>query len=216
LAGSWFSATVLYGQAIPLTTSNFQAIGSFVTAENIAGKDTIRVVKDPAIKADDEPTYARLKGVEFHNGTVEVNVFSRLMKDAPEHARGFIGVAFRIDGDNSKFECIYIRPQNAMVENQLRRNRSTQYFSYPDFKFDRLRKEAAGQYESYAEMALNEWINVRIEVKDAQAKLFINGRKQPALIVNDLKHGPDAVGAVGLFVDVGTEGHFADLKITNQ
>jgi hypothetical protein len=216
LAWNLFSASALYAQAIHLTTSSFQAVGSFVTAEKLAGKDAIRVVKDPAIKADDEPTYARLKGVEFRNGTVEVNVFSRLRKDAPEHARGFIGVAFRINEDNSKFECIYIRPQNAMVENQLRRNRSTQYFSYPDFKFDRLRKEAAGQYESYAEMALNEWINVRIEVKDAQAKLFINGQKQPVLIVNDLKHGPESVGAVGLFVDVGTEGYFANLKITNK
>jgi hypothetical protein len=215
LACNLFSASALYAQAIHLITSNFQAVGSFVTAEKIAGKDAIQVVKDPAIKADDEPTYARLKGVEFHNGTVEVNVFSRLKKDAPEHARGFIGVAFRINKDNSKFECIYIRPQNAMVENQLRRNRSTQYFSYPDYKFDRLRKEAAGQYESYAEMALNEWINVRIEVKDAQAKLFINGQKQPVLIVNDLKHG-ESVGAVGLFVDVGTEGYFADLKVTNK
>ena len=63
-------------------------------------------------------------------------------------ARGFIGVAFRINEDISKFECIYVRPPNARVENQLRRNRSTQYFSFPGFKFDRLRKEALGEYEA--------------------------------------------------------------------
>jgi hypothetical protein len=215
-AGVSLGASTLYAQAIQLTTTNVQAVGSSVTAEKLAGKETIRVVKDPAIQADDEPTYARLKDVQFRDGTIEVKVFSRLRSDAPEHARGFIGVAFRINEDNSKFECIYIRPQNAMVEDQLRRNRSTQYFSYPDFKFDRLRKEAAGQYESYAEMALNTWIDVRIEVKDAQAKLFINGQKQPVLIVNDLKHGPEAAGAVGLFVDIGTEGYFSDLTITKN
>ena len=91
-----------------------------------------------------------------------------------------------------------------------------QYFSYPEFKFDRLRKEAAGEYESYADMALDEWIDIRIEVRGAQAKLFLNGGKQPALVVNDLKHGPDASGAVGLWVDVGTEGYFADLKVQDR
>jgi hypothetical protein len=33
------------------------------------------------------------------------------------------------------------------------------------------------------------------------------------LIVNDLKHGADLSGAIGLWVEVGTEGYFADLKV---
>jgi hypothetical protein len=97
----------------------------------------------------------------------------------------------------------------------LRRNRSTQYFSFPDFKFERLRKEAPGEYESYADMGLDEWIDLKIEVKGAQAKLFVNGHNQPALVVSNLKHGPEASGAVGLWVDVGTAGHFSDLRIRN-
>jgi len=64
-------------------------------------------------------------------------------------------------------------------------------------------------------MALNEWIKIKITVKDAKAQLFINDAAQPSLIVNDLKHGADSSGAIGLWVDVGTEGYFADLKITN-
>jgi hypothetical protein len=62
-------------------------------------------------------------------------------------------------------------------------------------------------------MALNEWIKLKIVVKDTQAKLFINDNKQPSLIVNDLKHGASSSGAIGLWVDVGTEGFFSDLKI---
>lgn len=69
-------------------------------------------------------------------------------------------------------------------------------------------------YESYSDMGLNEWIKIRIEVKGKQAKLFLNDNKQPSLVVNDLKMGADASGALGLFVDVGTEGYFRDLKIT--
>jgi len=69
-------------------------------------------------------------------------------------------------------------------------------------------------YESYTDMGLNEWIKIKIEVKGKQAKLFLNGNKQPSLVVNDLKMGADVSGALGLFVDVGTEGYFRDLKVT--
>jgi len=142
-------------------------------------------------------------------------VLSRLLEDAPDFARGFIGIAFRIDESNSKFECIYIRPTNGRAEDQLRRNRSTQYFSYPDFKFDRLRSESSGIYESYADMGFNEWITIKIEVKNEKAKLYLYGQENPVLIVNDLKHGANVSGGIGLWVDVGTEGHFTDLSIEN-
>ena len=65
-------------------------------------------------------------------------------------------------------------------------------------------------------MGLNEWITIKIEVKDEKAKLYLNGQAQPVLIVNDLKHGANVSGGVGLWVDVGTEGHFFDLKLEND
>ncbi len=65
-------------------------------------------------------------------------------------------------------------------------------------------------------MGLNEWITLRLEVKDAQAKLFVNESKEPVLIVNDLKHGADALGKIGLWVDIGTEGYFSSLRIHND
>jgi hypothetical protein len=145
-----------------------------------------------------------------------VRVLSRLLTDAPDFARGFIGVAFRISDDNAQFECIYIRPTNGRAEQQLRRNRAIQYFSFPNYKFERLRSEAPGEYETYADMGLDEWIDLRIVVRGAQAKLFLHDGRQPALIVNDLKHGPAAAGAIGLWVDIGTEGYFADLQIQHD
>jgi hypothetical protein len=184
--------------------------------DKIEEKETIRVTKDPKVTDVDEATFARLIDSDFKNGIIEVKVLSRLLEDAPDFARGFIGVAFRINESNSKFECIYIRPTNGRAEDQLRRNRSTQYFSYPDFKFDRLRHESAGIYESYADMGLNEWITIKIEVKDEKAKLYLNGQEHPVLIVNDLKHGANASGGIGLWVDIGTEGHFIDLKVEND
>ena len=132
---------------------------------------------------------------------------------AAPFARGFIGIAFRINDSNTKYESIYIRPVNARVDDQVRRNHSIQCYAYPDYKFDRLRKESPQKYESYSDMEMNKWITMRIEVKDAQAKLFLNNNTHPSLIVNDLKHGADVSGAAALWVEVGTEGYFSDLKI---
>ncbi|AOA02917.1 hypothetical protein CKN99_14335 [Carnobacterium maltaromaticum] len=193
----------------------FQDNNVFSADTTLDGEDVLRVIKDPVILADDEATYARLQNFEFYNGTIEVKVLSRLLPDAPDHARGFIGVSFRIDENNSHFEGIYIRPTNGRSEDQVRRNRSVQYFSYPDFKYDRFREENPGMYESYADIGLNEWIDMKIEVENNKAKLFLNNAEQPVLIVNDLKLGAMQKGGIGLWVDIGTEGFFKDLKINS-
>jgi len=62
----------------------------------------------------------------------------------------------------TKFECIYIRPTNGRSRDQVRKNHSIQYFSYPDYKFSRLRKEFPEKYESHADMGLNEWIKMKM------------------------------------------------------
>jgi len=206
----------LHAQTISLQKSKLQPVGVYMSVEQLMGKQTVKVIRDSTITKADQPTYVKISGVDFKNGTIEVDVLSRLLPNASATARGFIGVAFRINADNTKFEGIYIRPTNGRADDQLRRNHSIQYFSFPDYDFDRLRKEAAGVYESYADMGLNEWIKLKIVVKGSQAKLFLNRNKQPSLIVNDLKHGSDLTGGIGLWVDVGTEGYFSNLKVSND
>lgn len=208
-----FNILNLNSQVVNLNKSNLEPVQVSMSVEKLTGKDVVKVIKDASIKEVDQPTFVKIRGTNFHNGTIEVSVLSKLLPDAPEFARGFIGVAFRINDDNSKFENIYIRPTNGRADDQLRRNRSIQYFSFPDFPFSKTRQETPGKYESYADMTLNEWIKLKIVVKDSKAQLFINDSKQPSLIVNDLKHGADSSGAIGLWVDVGTEGYFSDLKI---
>jgi hypothetical protein len=207
------SSSNLYSQAIKTDRNSFVASYVSLSMEKVMGKDALRVIKDTTMKEADEPTFAKLKEIDFSNGTIEVMVLSKLLKSAPPTARGFIGVAFRINEANSQFECIYIRPTNGRADDQVRRNHSIQYFSFPDYKFDRLRKDSPEKYESYADMGLNEWIKLKIEVKGKQARLFLNDNKQPSLIVNDLKLGESSSGSVGLYVDNGTDGFFRDLKI---
>lgn len=199
---------------MPMNADLFKANQVSYALVNMGGQDVVRVVKDPSVKAVDEPTFLKINGIAFKDGEIEVKVLSRLLPNAPEHARGFIGVAFRIADDNAAFESIYVRPTNGRAAQQVRRNHAIQYFSYPDYKFDRLRKESPEQYESYADMGLNEWITLNIKVSGTQAKLFLNGHPEPNLIVNDLKKGAQNSGGIGLWVEEGTEGYFKDLKIT--
>jgi hypothetical protein len=205
-----------FSQTIKLDSSNLEAVHVAMSVEKLMGSKVVKAIKDSSVKEFDEPTFVKIKGINFSNGTIEVKVLSRLLKDAPAFARGFIGIAFRINDSNTKYESIYLRPVNARVDDQVRRNHSIQYYSYPDYKFDRLRKDSPERYESYADMEMNKWITIRINVKDAQATLFIGKNQQPSLIVNDLKHGANASGAIGLWVETGTEGYFKDLKITKQ
>ncbi|MCP1386346.1 DUF1080 domain-containing protein [Runella salmonicolor] len=214
ISGLMLLSIDLLAQSIKLTPNNLVANQVYMSVERLEGKEALKIIKDSTIKAVDEATFVKVKDIDFQDGTIEVKVLSRLLKTARPSDRGFIGIAFRINEQNSAFECIYIRPTNGRADDQVRRNHSIQYFAFPDFKFDRLRKEFPEKYESYADMGLNEWIKMKIVVKGKQAKLFLNDNKQPSLVVNDLKLGENTAGALGLFVDVGTEGYFRDLMVT--
>lgn len=159
--------------------------------------------------------FAIIKDFTFRNGVIDLDVSGAPSKTADGQARGFIGVAFRIAAGGARYEEIYIRPTNGRADDQLRRNHSVQYVSAPDWPWDRLRKENPGVYESYADMAADEWTHLRIAVQGTNASLFVNGAAQPCLIVHDLKLG-ESEGAVALWIGPGTEGYFRKLSITRD
>jgi hypothetical protein len=199
--------------AIDLSPANLLPHWVSPTAALHEGKEAVRLVLTADAITPDNPTFARIKNIEFGNGSIEVELAGRPLPDAPPDARGFIGIAFRIERDLSKFECFYLRPTNGRAEVQLRRNRASQYFSYPDWKFDRMRREVPGQYEAYVDLVTGAWTKLRIEVDGEKAKLFVHDQQQPTLIVNDLKHGPNLKGGIGLYIDNGTEGFFRNLHV---
>ncbi len=163
----------------------------------------------------DGPNFAYLP-MDFSNGTIEVDLAADLEENAPEFARGFIGLAFRISENLSAFEGMYIRPLNGRCDDQVRRNHCTQYFSFPEYKFDRLRAEEPEKYESYCDMQLKTWIHIKIEVQGSCAYLYVGNAEQPVLIVNDLKLGEKAQGGIGLWIDNGTLAYFRNLQITQK
>lgn len=165
----------------------------------------------------DEPHYAKLVGIDdFENGTIEVKMYSQLQNPQPySGVAGFIGTYFKIQKEDTAFEGIYVRPKVGRVSNQLYRNHTVQYISYPHFKFDTLRKIAPFKYEGSAPVALNEWINMRIEVNGETAEMFINGAKYSTFIVDKML-GNNKRGGVGLYVDIGTIGYFKDIKVEKK
>jgi hypothetical protein len=177
------------------------------------GKKALRV---DHVQGEGEAHFAKLLECDFTNGIIELELAGKPGENAGQGARGFVGLAFRISDDNSNFECFYLRPANGRAMDQLRRNHSTQYISSPDYPWHRLRQETPGKYESYVDLVPGEWTKVRIEVSGAQAKLFVHGSDQPCLIVNDLKHGPETKGGIGLWVGVGTEAYFSNLTVTSR
>jgi len=164
----------------------------------------------------DEPTYAKLTNLDFENGTIEVKMLSRVQDPSPfQFAQGFIGVAFRISENDSAYESIYLRPKVGRLDNQLSRNHTVQYYSYPDYKFDRLRKEAEGMYETTAPVDINEWITMRIEMNGEKAYMYINDARYSTFVVEKMK-GKTTHGSIALWVDIGTIGYFKDLKVIKK
>ena len=154
-----------------------------------------------------------VQGSDFKDGTIEVDVAGKPRPGAVPDARGFVGVAFRVAADLTKYECFYVRPTNGRSEDQVRRNHSAQYISMPEYEWARLRKEAPERYESYVDLVPGEWTKLKIVVKGLQARLFVNDAPQPILIVNDLKHG-ETQGQVALWIGLGSEAYFSNIRIT--
>jgi hypothetical protein len=195
LIGPALLPCVSAGQSFPLdSTRGLQPHDVTVEAVEYKGRKAVRVM--PTAASDE--AWAAGKGGEgggivvipatsFHNGTIEVDVVGKPRAGAPAEARGFVGVAFRVAADASKYEAIYVRPTNARADDQLRRNHSTQYISFPDFLWLTLRNETPGKYESYVDLVPGEWTRLKIEFSGGKARLYVNDAPHPVLLVNDLK-----------------------------
>jgi hypothetical protein len=186
-----------------------------VKAEKVSyqGRAAMRVTDAAAADTDDAERLAIIPGTSFQDGTIEVSLSGDTLPNATAQARGFVGIAFRVTGNGSHFECFYLRPKNGRSEDQLQRNHSTQYISVPGYPWNKLREESPGKYESYVDLVAGQWTKVKIAVSGTKARLYVNGAEQPVLIVNDLKQAP-AKGSIALWVGPGTVAHFSGLKVS--
>ena len=220
------AAAVICVAAMPLSAQtqaaapdleNLRPHNVLVTNATHKGQRAVRVVVDTTrIRGDAQAnleTLAIVPGIEFSNGVIEVEVSGSPGPGAAAGARGFVGIAFRVQ-DTARYDAFYLRPTNGRVEDQERRNRSAQYISHPEWPWFRLRQETPGKYESYVDLVPDEWTKIRVVVDGQRARLFVHDQAQPTLVVNDVKSGATAKGGIALWIGPGTIAHFRNLRVT--
>jgi hypothetical protein len=205
------------GKSYPLETAAGLRVQNVVAEPaTLEGKKGVRVsfgTMAPEQQVQVEPL-AVIEGVEFSSGTIEAEIAGMPAPGAVGGARGFVGIAFRLQPDMKTYDAFYLRPTNGRADDQERRNHATQYISHPDWTWSRLRQETPSKYESYVDVVPNVWTRIKIEVAGDKARLYVNDNPQPVLIVNDVKSGAAARGGVALWIGPGTIAHFRNVRVT--
>jgi len=172
-----------------------------------------RAVRMMTVTQGDDAGFALLPGMDFEDGTIEVDLAVKVLTPPGTRMPGFTGVVFRAKPDGSQYEVFYLRPKNALSENQSMRNHAVQYCSEPGYGWYKLRREWPFVYESYAEIEPEMWTHLKIEVAGRVARVYLNGAAKPTLVVDGLK-GENLHGAVGLWGYAREESYFSNLRIT--
>lgn len=153
---------------------------------------------------------AWLKGVEFSNGTIELDIRG---KDILQES--FVGVAFH-GVNNETLDAIYFRPFNFQSTDPIRKIHAVQYVSHPDNTWSILREKQNGKYEKAVIPTPNgnEWFHAKIVIQYPHVAVYVNGNADPSLSIDKLNNRK--TGKIGLWVGNGSDGDFANLQITDQ
>ncbi|MFM2355358.1 MAG: hypothetical protein RLZZ528_1094 [Pseudomonadota bacterium] len=181
------------------------------------GRRCLRIALDAASRAGkpgvdyvDQPSFLLLPEV-VTDATVEVDISARLLPDAPDYARGFIGLAYRVQPDLSSYESVYIRPTNGLrhAPEPPRSDRAVQYYAFPDYPFDVLRETEPGRFEAGADIGLDLWHRLSVTFTGTDFVAAVDGTE----VLRGAGKIPARPGRIGLWVDIGTEGFFANLGV---
>ncbi len=151
---------------------------------------------------------AWFKGIEFSNGIIEFDVRG---EDVKQHS--FVGIAFH-GKNNDTFDALYLRPFQFKATDTTLQNRAIQYISLPDFTWQNLRGKSPGKYEHSILPAPdpNAWNRIKIVIKDNIVSTYINGSKEPSLVVKKVTNLNS--GMIGFYVADTSGGDFANIIIT--
>jgi hypothetical protein len=198
------------GFAPDLSRINDSSVWSVINGEydsgNEAGKNVVYLKPKGHIAKGSNVGLALLEGVEFAEGTIEVD-----LKGKGRRETSFVGVAFDV-ADAKTFEAVYFRPFNFLRDDKAFRAHAVQYVSWPEHTWEKLRKEKPGVYESAVKPVPDPsgWFHARIEVTKQKVSVRVDDAKEPCLVVDRLASHDK--GKLGLFVD-SKESAFSNLKI---
>lgn len=153
---------------------------------------------------------AWISGVQFSNGIIELDVRGKNVNQS-----SFVGICFH-GVDEDTFDAIYLRPFNFLSPDTLRRSHCIQYTSYPEYTWERLRREFRGQYERAIPSPPNpdSWIHLKLILDYPIITLYIDHRPDPVMQINQLN--TRRTGKIGLFVGDTSDGDFANLTLQEK
>ena len=140
---------------------------------------------------------ATLKDFRLRDGVVDVDV-------STPATRGFFGIQFRVDEEAGNGEWVYLRQHKSGLPDAMQytpifsAGLNWQIYSGPGFT-------------GAVEIPRDRWFHLRLEVAGAQARLWVDDKPEPVLVMNDLKTGLRE-GVLALAVLTG-ETYFSNIRI---
>jgi len=198
-------------QSFPLADTDVLSVtGGKAEPAEYLGRKAIRLTTP-----QNSDIFAYVNGSAIQDGAIELDVAVKITTPPGVRMPGFTGVAFRARADGSHYDMFYIRPRNAISDDQAMRNHSVQYVAKPGYDWYPLRRQWPWIYESWADLKPETWTHIKIELRGRTARLFLNGSDSPSLVVNGLK-GEDLQGGVALWGYPGEESYFSNLRVTPE
>jgi hypothetical protein len=193
-------STVADSKAWRLTHAQAQSV-------DVDGKRAVHLIAE-GDSANGIVGLALPNGMAFASGTIEVDLKGKNVRQ-----NSFLGVAFNVV-DEKTFEAVYFRPFNFKADDPFRR-RAVQYIAWPADTWEQLRKNRPEQYENAVNPVPDPdaWFHASVEVNDTHVRVFVDGAKEPSLVVERLSKG-GVRRPVGLFVD-SADGFYANLRLSS-
>ena len=156
--------------------------GIRVTISDAARRQVERQAKDDqnrlATAGGTVEQLAVIEGLEFDNGVIQAEIAGAPMPGAPAGARGFVGLAFRLQSDLRTYDAFYLRPTNGRADDQVQtqpRCRSTSRI--PTGRGSGFARRRPRSTNPYVDLVPGQWTKVRIEVRGAQARLLCTTKR---------------------------------------
>jgi hypothetical protein len=140
---------------------------------------------------------ATVKDFELRDGVIDVDV-------ATPAKRGFFGIQFRLSQDGANGEWVYLRQHKSGLPDAmqytpiLNTGANWQIYNGPGFT-------------GAVDIPQDTWFHLRLEMRGAQAKLYVKDMERPALVMDDLKSGMQK-GQIALYVLTGAT-YFSNFEV---
>jgi sugar lactone lactonase YvrE len=146
---------------------------------------------------------ALLEDVQFGNGVIEFDIA------ADDLIRSYPGIIFRRQSDDN-YERFYIRPHRStgLYDDAL------QYV--PVFNGVAGWQLYNGEgFTAPVTIESGEWVHIKMEFSGSQGRVFVGDAEEPALVINELKHGASK-GGLGLMSQRNQPIYFANFRYRND